>query len=224
MQIFSARIGEANPVSQASSYATAFASTENPLSEGGIWVQGGVDGGSWNNVKTDGANCIGASDTFYLTSRYADDVAHLKKSFFDFVDNQYAQGTVYKADGYTGNGGSHEVELLLRWEITNGNIRGYEVLFGVPGLGYLAIVRWNGPLGDYTALYADATSIAAIQDGDVLRAEMIGNQITVYKNTVQVAQVSDSAFTEGQPGVGFWPVDGAIKESLGWKDFSCGNL
>lgn len=204
----------------ANSYSASFSVTENPISDGGIWTNGLDTGLAWNNLKTESGNCIGASDTFYLTTRYADDIGHLKKSYLDFADNQYAQGTVFLTGGYAGNGGSHEAELLLRFEITANNARGYEVLWGITNT--FAIIRWNGPIGNFTALIEG--SIGTPVDGDVLRAEISGTTITVFKNGVQVAQVSDATYSEGQPGVGFWPVDGGITGNYGWKDFAAGNL
>jgi hypothetical protein len=40
-------------------------------------------------------------------------------------------------------------------------------------------------------------------DGDVLRAEITGDTIRVYKNGSLVASVSDSTYATGQPGMGF---------------------
>ncbi|HKQ25237.1 MAG TPA: hypothetical protein VJT81_12415 [Burkholderiales bacterium] len=207
--------------STGASYTTNFPGTENPISEGGIWTNGLTTGQNWTDVKTTGGKAVATQQAF--PTRYSDDLAHLKKSFIDFANNQYAQGTVYLAPGYTGNGGKHEVELLLRFEIAANRARGYEVLWGING--YIAIVRWNGPVGDYTPLYDPGFgSIAVPRDGDVLRAEIVGSTISVYKNGVFIASTSNATWTEGQPGIGFWPVDGATPENLGWKNFQAGNL
>jgi len=57
----------------------------------------------------------------------------------------------------------------------------------------------------------------------VLRAEIAGNVITVYKNGVLVATgPPDSTWTGGQPGIGFWPVDASTPGSYGWKGFTAG--
>jgi hypothetical protein len=132
---------------------------------------------------------------------------------------------VYLAPGYTGNGGNHEVELLLRFEITPHGARGYEILWGIQG--YIAVVRWNGAVTNYTPLLENVNpGIGAPVDGDVLRAEIIGSVIKVYKNGSLVATgPSDSTYTEGQPGIGFWPIDGsADPDKMGWKNFQAGNL
>jgi hypothetical protein len=198
------------------SYSSSFNSTENPLNEAGAWVRGGVEGLDWHNPKTTGGQVVGAV-AMPTDSRYSDDIAHLSGSV---PANQYAQATVYLASGYSA---LHEAELLLRFQITPHNARGYEVLWGLPG--YIAIVRWNGPLGDYTVLYDSGTlNTWAPKHGDVLRAEINGSTISVYKNGTLFASVNDSTYTNGQPGLGFWPVDGAVPENYGWQDWTAGGL
>lgn len=214
-------------------FITSFPLTENPMSQGSIWVQGAVDGTDWNNVKTTGGQAVGVADITSITSpdRYRDDIAHLKKTFIDFADDQYVEGVVYIEPGYVVTG-SHEVELLLRFEITNGNARGYEIIYGWTsfggGQGYMAVVRWEGGVGVYSPIYDPGFgSFPPPVNGDVIRAEVIGTNIYVYRNTVLVQTVDISGsivFTEGQPGVGFWPADGAQHDKMGWSDFEAGNV
>jgi len=196
--------------------------TENPINESGAWVRGGTEGLDWNNPKTIGGNAVG-SVAMPALSRYSDDIAHVAASRQAFPANQFAQATVYRAAGYTGNGGGHEAELLLRFSINGHNARGYEVMWGMAG--YIAIVRWNGALGDFTVLFDSGVGGVPVPvDGDVLRAEIVGSTIKVYRNGALVTSVSDSTWLGGQPGIGFWPVDGAIPESYGWKQFTAGGL
>ena len=215
------------PSASASLYTTNFPATENPLSEAGKWICGGATGIDWNNPLTTGGHCA-ASVPAAAPSRYSDDIAILKSSFQAFTANQFAQATVYKASGYSGNGGGHEVELLLRFSVGAHDAHGYEILWGIAG--YLAVVRWNGPVGNYTPIYdPGAGSMPVPQDGDVLRAEISGNIIKVYRNGSQVGPNVDvssvgTVYTSGQPGLGFWPVDGATPGSMGWKSWSAGNL
>jgi len=197
--------------------------TENPISEGGRWINGKAVGLNWNNVQTVPGKGYASVLSGSTGSRYDDSIAHLSTSFATYSPNQYAQGAVFRAAGYNPGASGHEVELLLRFQITANNARGYEVLWGHSG--YLAIVRWNGPLGSYTPLYDPGVgSISVPLDGDVLRAEIIGDTITVYKNGLLVATVSDSTYATGQPGMGFWPIDGATAANLGWKSYQAGNL
>ena len=202
------------------SYSTNFSLTENPISEGGKWTNGKAVGLDWNDVKTVPGKAYASMLSGLAGSRYNDSIAHLSTSFATYTPNQYAQGTVFRVAGYSS---SHEVELLLHFKITAHGARGYEVLWGATG--YLAIVRWNGPLGNYTPLYDPGLpGIGPAADGDVLRAEMVGNVIKVYKNGALVAITSDSTYTDGQPGIGFWPVDGATPQNFGWKNYTAGNL
>ena len=208
------------------SYSTNFGATENPLSEGGKWVTGKAVGLDWNNPESASGRAYASVLSGVSGSRYNDSIGHLSASSQPFNANQYAQGTVYLASGYMG--ASHEVELLLRFSIGAHNARGYEVLWGLTG--YIAVVRWNGALGDYTAIYdPGAGSIRAPRDGDVLRAEIAGNTLIVKLNgstvaTVDVTAVGGTVWSAGQPGIGFWPVDNAVPQNYGWKSFEAGNL
>jgi hypothetical protein len=195
-------------------YSTSFPATESPLSEGGKWLNGKALGVYWNDAQSVPGKAFGAAFTPY----YDDDIAVLTTSF---GANQYAEATVYRAANYS-PGVSHEVELLLRFQITPNNARGYEVLWG--HAGNMAVVRWNGPLGDYTPLL-DNVQIGPAVDGDVLRAEITGGVIKVFKNGVLVGtSPPNSTWTDGQPGIGFWPKPGATLQNYGWKKFKAGNL
>jgi hypothetical protein len=195
---------------------------ENPIDEGGSWIRGGAEGFDWTNPKTTGGRAV-ASVAMPPASRYVDDIAHVSTSRQAFASDQFAEGTVYLAPGYTGNGGGHEVELLLRFSITPHNARGYEVMWGLAG--YIAIVRWNGAPGDFTVLFDSGPGAVPVPvDGDVLRAEIVGTHLKVYRNGSLIATISDSTWPSGQPGIGFWPVDGAIPENYGWKQFKAGQL
>jgi hypothetical protein len=198
-------------------YSTAFPVAENPLRESGRWVVGKTDGRDWNDPKTVAGHAV-ASVLSGNPNRYNDSIAHLAAAF---APNQFAQGTVYRQPGYDPAPSKHEVELLLRFDITMGTARGYEILWGISG--YLAVVRWNGPLGDYTPLLDTGDpGIGPPIDGDLLRAEVVGNSVTVWKNGTQVASVNLGSaggviWADGHPGLGLWPVDQANPEGLGWK-------
>ena len=212
-------------------FSTTFAATQNPISEGGIWLNGQTDGGDWHDCLTTSGRCVGAADNF--ASRYADDIACLKTSYRAFNAAQWAQATLYLSGGYTGGGGSHECELLLRWALSSGVARGYEAAIGIRPAGtYAFIVRWEGAAGSYTALWDPSASVGsyvntptAMANGDVMRAQITsGNVISLYQNGLLLGSVTDSTWASGQPGMGFWPVDGATAGSMGWSDFSAGDL
>lgn len=215
-------------------FTANFATTANPI-DPTTFLLGAHDGGNWENPKTTGGQAVAANSptgtgTGDGPTRYSDDIAVIKPAIWTANADQWAQGTVYKAAGYTAAPGSHEVELLLRFSITNGNAHGYEVLWGIQG--YIAVVRWNGNVQDYTPIYDPGVgSIAAYADGDILYAQIQGNIITAKKNgvvipgfPVDVSSIGGQIWTTGQPGFGMWPVDGATVTSAGWKAYTAGNL
>jgi len=104
---------------------------------------------------------------------------------------------------------------------------GYEINFGVSH-AYLQIVRWNGPRADFTYLGSSCNHPAVcgqvngftIHDGDVARATITGQKISVYVNDVLVASAVDSTFAIGSPGMGFnYACDGTYGNH-GWSSFS----
>jgi hypothetical protein len=214
-------------VSGGSSYSTNFELTENPISEGGKWVNGQSVGQQWSNVQTASGNAYGSR---FVDSggacRYCDPIAHLSTSFMTFSANQYAQGVVHRAAGYSHvSPPNHEVELLLRFQITPNSARGYEILISRDD--WIIIVRWNGPVGNYTELASTGGPISpVVADGDLIRAEIgSDNRVRVYKNGVlKLTGPADATFATGQPGIGFWPIPGSTLSSYGWKSFTAGNL
>jgi hypothetical protein len=85
-------------------------------------------------------------------------------------------------------------------------------------------------LGNYTSIIdtGDAGGIGVPMDGDVLRAEIKGNIITIFKNGVAQKMVdvtpAGPVWPDGQPGMGFWPVDSSTPQNYGWKKFEAGIL
>jgi hypothetical protein len=198
-------------------YSSSFPLTENPISESSKWINGLATGLDWHNVQTAPGEAYGAS----IVSGYDDCLAVLNTPF---TSNQFAQGVVKRAVGYSPSG-NHEIELLLHFQITAHNARGYEVLWA--HTGEIAIVRWNGSLNDYTAIQDTGQNIGVAVDGDTLRAEITAGVIKVYKNGSLVATgPSDTTYTDGQPGIGFWPTDRGevVSASYGWKSLQAGSL
>jgi len=220
-------------ITPSTGFSTNFPVIENPISQGGSWLNGLVDGVDWHNMKTTANGAVGSSDTFYLTSRVADNIAHIKTSVKTFTPAQFATAVAYKLAGYTGNGGSHECELLLRFSISANVARGYECSIGQnPSGTYAFIVRWNGPIANYTTLKDPGSGIGSyvnvpttLANGDVLYAEITaGNVITLKQNTRVLLTVIDNTWASGQAGMGTWPVDGAITGNQGWSSYQAGNL
>ena len=69
---------------------------------------------------------------------------------------------------------------------------------------YTEIVRWNGPLGDFTYLSRATGPQSGVANGDVVKATIVGDVITAYINGVQVLRATDNTYTSGSPGMGFY--------------------
>jgi hypothetical protein len=179
----------------AGTYTTNFPLTENPISEGGNWINGRTTGLDWFNVMTDGVHAHGTT----TTGSYTDPTAVLKGTW---GPDQMVEATVYsnvKSSPYY-----PEVELRLRTTISAHSCTGYEILFSVdPDDRYIAIARWNGPVGNFSALASKSGSSYWAQNGDRVKATIVGSTITVYINDVQVLQATDSTYSGGSPGMGF---------------------
>lgn len=173
------------------SYNTNFDLTESPISEGGAWTHLGLD---WTLVNTAGGNAFG---TQFPNNGYDDSYAHLS----GFPANHSASGIIHR-DAAMDPGCTHEVEILLRWADSAHVARGYECNLAFDG-SYAQIVRWNGPVGDFTYL-ASVGVPGGIHDGDTLSASIVGNQINLAVNGTVVAQATDSTFATGDPGMAFW--------------------
>lgn len=215
-------------------FFTNFSTQENPLAEGGgKYLNGLADGLDWNNGQVTANGWVGAADNF--ASRYADNLSCVNPAYRTFTHAQFVEATMYWAPGYVANGGSHELETLLCWKIINNVATGYECSVGVTASGALIygfVVSWQGTLGDYVKLWSPAEGIGSYTNAPVLptsgvklRAEItVGGLITLKQGGVLLGSVTDTQWTDGQPGIGSWPVDGAIKTSAGFRDFTAGNL
>jgi hypothetical protein len=214
--VVSAFSGGWGPAALVGPFSTSFPATEDPISQGGIWLNGEADGIDWENCKTNGSGIFANG---FSTNQYGDNVCLLKPSYRSFSANHYAQGTVYRAGGYDV---SHEIELYVRAAGAAHSWRGYEVYWTNPS-GYINLVRWDGPLADFT--YLADTPIGQAVTGDVLRMEVTGTTITIYKNGSQVMTHSDSTWSSGQPGIGFgvWDVS-TVLTNYGWSSFEAGDL
>jgi hypothetical protein len=183
-------------------YSTNFPLRESPISESGRWINGGVVGLDWTDVHTTPGLAFGAqSGTAAGNARYADSTAVLTGKW---GPNQTVQGTIAVKSASATSGVFEEVELRVRTTISAHSITGYEINCSVstnPNNYYLQIVRWNGPINNWTKL--GSTELHGV-NGNVLKATMIGNTITAYLNSGQVLQVNDNTYTSGSPGIGFF--------------------
>ena len=134
---------------------------------------------------------------------YADSTAVLRGKW---GPNQHVRATLRVLEPSRSSGVYEEVELRVRTTIKPHGITGYEINCSVnPSDPYMPVVRWNGPLADFTLLDGRATGCA---DGDVLEATVTGATpaaITVYKNGTRMFTAADpNPWTSGNPGIGFF--------------------
>jgi hypothetical protein len=155
----------------------------------------------WHNVQTTPGKAFGTQNG--SGQNFADSTALLTGSW---PSDQTVQAVVFIAA--TDTISSEEVEIRLRSSLSPHNCTGYEINFSVkPGNPYFQVVRWNGPLGSFT--YLDGRSnVPVMRNGDVVRASMIGNTITVYMNGMLVSSVTDNTYSSGNPGMGFYMATG----------------
>lgn len=190
------------------SFTTNFAKAENPISEGGNWSNGQTVGLDWSNVQSTSGLAFGTQDG---TGRYDDSTAIVNGSW---AADQSAQATV----NLKNRTGVQEVELRLRTTIAAHSITGYEINFSVGATNYIQVVRWNGALNDFT--YLDSTGNYKISNGDVVKASVTGNTITVSVNGKAVLQSKDSTFSAGSPGLGFFIANGGANDAFGLSNFT----
>ena len=200
----------------ARTYTTNFPLTENPISESGAWINGGTVGLDWANVRTTPGKAFG-TQVPGTGSYYGDSTAVLAGNW---GPDQTLTAGVYSANLST-NG---EVELRLRTTITAHSITGYEVNFLAKNnsSSYTQIVRWNGPIGNFTVLADVSGSATQIANGATIKATIVGNVITAYVNNVQVAQSTDSTYATGSPGIGFFLSGGSssLNADFGLTNFT----
>lgn len=203
-------------------YTTNFPSPpapENPISESGNWINGGIQGIQWTNVRTVNGEAIGTMPgNGSGNAQYADSTAVLTGTW---GPDQTVQATVVCTNPQTSSSVFTEVELRLRTTITPNSITGYECNASVSANSnnfYMQIVRWNGPVGSFTEL--DGREIQ-VQNGDIIKATSVGSTITIYLNGLPQFSVNDSMFPTGNPGIGMFLQGAAgINANYGLTNFS----
>ena len=201
------------------SYSTHFEQDEEPISEGGLWLNGRRDGIDWCDVLTRNGVAYGEKSRMNSAERRAEQAfegatAEAGTQEGDYDDpaavlggtwgrNQAARATVYSrnpTDDYF-----QEVEIRLRSSISAHYCDGYEVFWRCSSsdAAYAEIVRWNGKIAEFTSLARRVGSEFGVKHGDIVEATIVGNVIRSYINGVEVLSATDDRFTSGGPGVGF---------------------
>lgn len=178
-------------------YATNFPNTENPISEGHIWVSG-------STVRSAPGVAFG-TQTGALPPPYTDSTALLTGTW---GNDQFVQIVVWW-DGAPGTNNDYdEVEIRLRGTLAKNWSRTYNIncRVGTPSAdSYIQMGRGNGPPDDFTPPIAELRGpSAACQNGDVITGTIVGSVITAYINGKKVIQGMDSVIRSGAPGFGFF--------------------
>ena len=198
-------------------YTTNFPLTENPISEGGNWTNGGTVGLDWGNVSTTAGTAEGVGPA---NTAYSDPTAALTGVW---GPNQTVTVTVYSngVEDKPNQGYDKEVEIRLRTTISAHSITGYEINCRTPSdsFSYIQIVRWNGALGDFTSL--NILNGTGCNNGDVLKATITGGTIQAYRNgTLMLTATDNNPFTTGNPGMGFNFGCGTAYNQFGLTNYS----
>ena len=128
-------------------------------------------------------------------------------------NNQWAQVTLATATGTR----VMAPRLLLRFS-ASGVKSGYELALGRGGIGFTSrIGRWNA--GVFRQLAAENST--AWVAGDVLRAEVEGTTLRLYRNNGLVLVTTDATMASGRAGLTIYA---ATLAEVELDDFSAGNL
>jgi hypothetical protein len=202
------------------SYRTSFERDENPISEGGMWLNGKKDGIDWADVIARNGGAYGSVTRMAVAERrleqgnldpssgegsapegdYDDPTAVLTGAW---GKNQHAKGRVFSRKPTPEY--FQEVELRLRSAIAPHLCTGYEVFFRClkTDEGYAEIVRWNGKVGDFTSLKKLVGAHYGVTHGDEVEATIQGSVLKGFINGVEVISATDDVFDSGSPGIGF---------------------
>ncbi len=215
-------------------YTTNFPVTENPISEGGRWTNGGIFGKT--DVQTSPGKAYGTMVSFN-GSEFIDSCACLS----GFGPDHEVLCTISNSGAMNGL----EVEILLRADITSDHIFLYELDCVYTDRG-IHLARWDMTKANpnsFTVLRNPHTVVrkllggeAAFENGDQVYAKIVGTVITCrYK------RVGDRAFSNlftydtardavrhsgGNPGIGFWNETGsaANQSKFAWSNFTANTL
>jgi hypothetical protein len=182
----------------ARTYSTTFPLTENPISEGGNWISGDAVGLDWADVCTTPGFAIGLESG---GTGFDDATALLTGTW---GSNQIASAVIFTTNRMSIP--YEEIEVRLRSSLSPHNCDGYEVLFSMkPDAGcYVQIVRWNGPLGDFTYVAQAFGSQYVVNTGDTISGSISNHILTAYINGAPVLQGTDSTYSSGSPGIGIF--------------------
>lgn len=166
-------------------YSTNFALTENPLSEGGAWADGGIVAPNANNIQTNGSFAYSAVDAF----NFNDCAALLTNPLWLLYPHQHCRAKVRSINQQPAK--FQEVEFRFRQSaFASGQTSvGYELYFkcASDGSQYINVTRFDAGTGIcFTSNLSNLVNgySGGIVDGSIIDGYMKGNIITAYVNDV----------------------------------------
>jgi hypothetical protein len=209
-------------------YSTNFTATENPISEGGKWLNGATNGLDWCDVQKTPGLAFGVGP---CATNFSDPTAVLTNSAGGsgvWGPNQGASATVFI--GTLIGTFFPEVELRLNTTITAHNITGYEITCDVgtsinhPDMN-VSIVRWNGPPATSNNSNNAFTTLIqsngqSCKNGDVLSGYNINGNIYAFINGKFIVGVTDTTYSNGSPGIGFDAGEGSQYNQAALTNFT----
>ena len=210
----------------AAAYTGNFTLTQNPISDGGKWVSGSAAGTGcftsgvqcWGDVQTKPGLAFATVASEGCTGQQGqncNDPTALLTGVWG--QNQTAEATIYVSPSIV-QGCCHEVELRLNSTLSPHTNNGYEINCSVSGQDYLQIVRWNGPIGNYT--YLDGGASITCKSGDKLKAVRSGSSISIYLNGSLISTTVDATYLGGSSGMGFFVTGDKNYSAFGFSSFT----
>lgn len=208
-----------------SSYSTTFPATENPISEGGVWRHNPNNG--WNTAKVRTVGGAARPNALSGQGGSTDDAYAL----LDLAKVAVPANVEVIVTLDLGTGTTQEHEILLRASDSDTGVTAYECLYNANG-GSVQIMRWNGPLGNYTEITGSASSPGSGSTGNQLRATIVGPNITFYWRAnsgaawTQIGTATDSTYANGSAGIAFFATaaGGGSIDACGFTDFALNAL
>lgn len=195
-------------------FTTSFATNGNLGTVESGWKTGLRDGGLWTDPVITAHVALSSQTSNPRAPPFDDSIAHRT----GFSADHYVELTINR----NSPSGEHEIEGLLRFDITPNNARGYEIDI-IMDSGVI-VVAWNGPAGNYSPLTGLIATNCTFLNGDKYRCSIVGSLITVTCNGATVLTISDTQWTTGQPGLGLWFDLGGVNTGFGVGTFTASNI
>lgn len=203
------------------SYSTTFSLTENPISEGGLWHNSGLD---WTVVRTSGGIAYGTQ----TSGGYDDSYANLS-----MVSGNDTEIITKISKGSTRD--LQEVEHHHRCSDGPHFSKCYEIFIAHDG-GYCDFVEWLGTgtsISDYRYVVPSfsADVPGGVNDGDLFKSTVVGNVLSAWidhgSGWVLCGSFADTAgpgggaaLLSGCVGIGFFLNGAGTSNQFGITDFS----